>query len=72
MKKNMGTLDRIIRTLLVVLVAALYFANVISGPLALVLGIVAIVFLATSLMSYCPLYTMLGISTCSLKPKATK
>ncbi len=68
MKKNMGNLDRIVRTLLVVLVAVLYATNVIGGTLALILGILAVVFLGTSLLSFCPLYTLFGISTCPVKP----
>lgn len=72
MKKNMGTLDRIIRTLLVALVAVLYFTNVIGGTLALILGIVAVIFLGTSLVSFCPLYTLFGISTCQVKPDQSR
>lgn len=63
MKKNMGTLDRIIRLAMVVLVAVLYFTDVISGTLAIILGIVAAVFLITSLVGTCPLYMPFGIST---------
>ncbi len=63
MKKNMGTLDRIIRVALVVLVAVLYFTGVISGTLAIILGILAAVFLLTSLIGVCPLYMPFGIST---------
>lgn len=63
MKKNMGSLDRIIRLALVVLVAVLYFTNVISGTLAIILGVVALVFLITSLVGVCPLYMPFGIST---------
>lgn len=63
MKKNMGTLDRIIRVSLVVLIAILYFTNVISGTWAIILGILAVVFLLTSLVGFCPLYLPFGIST---------
>jgi hypothetical protein len=63
MKKNMGTLDRIIRVALVILVAVLYFTGVISGTLAIILGILAVVFLLTSLIGFCPLYAPFGIST---------
>lgn len=63
MKKNMGTLDRIIRVSLVVLIAVLYFAGVISGTWAIILGVVALVFLVTSLVGVCPLYMPFGIST---------
>ena len=63
MKKNMGAADRIIRTLLAVVVAVLYFTKQISGTAAIILGIFAIVFLLTSLVSFCPLYVPFKIST---------
>lgn len=67
MKKNMGNADRIIRLLLAVVVAVLYFTNVITGTLGIVLLVVAGVFVLTSLMSFCPLYTLLGVNTCPAK-----
>jgi len=57
MKKNMGSADKIIRLLLAVSVAVLYFTGTISGTLAIILGVLAVVFVATSFMSFCPLYT---------------
>lgn len=63
MKKNMGSLDRIIRIGIAILVAVLYFTNVISGTWAIILGILALVFLLTSLVGTCPLYMPFGIST---------
>ncbi len=63
MTKNMGTLDRLIRTLIAALIAVLYFTNVISGTVAIVLGIVAIVFLVTSFVSWCLAYLPFKIST---------
>ncbi|SEG34671.1 YgaP family membrane protein [Flavobacterium urumqiense] len=63
MKKNMGSVDRIIRTALAILVAVLYFTNIISGTLALVLGALAIIFLITSFVSFCPLYSLFNFST---------
>ena len=63
MKKNMGLLDRIIRVSLVVLIAVLYFTNILSGTWAIILGVVAVVFLLTSLIGVCPLYMPFGIST---------
>ncbi len=63
MKKNMGTADRIIRTLLAILVAVLYFTNQISGTAAIILGIIAVIFLLTSLVGFCPLYVPFKIST---------
>ncbi len=63
MKPNMGNADRIIRVLIAVVVAILYFSNVISGTVAIVLLALAGIFILTSLISYCPLYSPLGIST---------
>ncbi len=63
MKKNMGAIDRSIRTILAIVVAILYFTGNISGITAIVLGIIAIIFLITSFVGFCPLYTLLGIST---------
>jgi hypothetical protein len=63
MNKNMGTADRVIRTLIAVAVGVLYFTNVISGSVAIVLGIVAVVFLLTSCAGSCPAYLPFKIST---------
>ena len=63
MKANMGTIDRAIRTALAILVGVLYFTGQISGTTAIILGIVAVVFLLTSLISWCPLYLPFGLST---------
>jgi hypothetical protein len=63
MKPNMGNADRIIRVLIAVVVAILYFANVISGTVAIVLLALAGIFILTSLVSFCPLYLPFGIST---------
>lgn len=67
MKKNMGTADRIIRLIIAGLVAALYFTNIISGTLGIVLLVLAGIFVLTSLVSFCPLYTLFGIKTCKVK-----
>jgi hypothetical protein len=69
MKMNMGTIDRIIRLTAVVIIAALYFAGQLSGTLAIVLGIVAVAFLATSLIGWCPAYMPFGITTCKTEKK---
>jgi len=63
MKKNMGTADRLIRFLLAVVVGILYFTHQITGTAATILGILAIVFLVTSLVGFCPLYVPLRLST---------
>jgi fatty acid desaturase len=67
MKKNMGSADRIIRVLIAAVIAGLYLSGTISGTLGLVLLILAIVFVLTSLLNFCPLYLPFGISTCSGK-----
>lgn len=67
MKKNMGTTDRIIRLLLAAVFAYLYFGDVVTGTLGLVLVILGGVFVFTSLVSFCPLYSLVGINTCPAK-----
>ena len=64
MKKNMGTADRVIRVLAAVGIGILYFTGRISGTLAIILGVVAVAFLVTSMVSCCPAYGPLGVSTC--------
>ncbi|MEN2436396.1 DUF2892 domain-containing protein [Weeksellaceae bacterium A-14] len=63
MKKNMGTRDRTIRMVTAVVLALLYFTDTVSGTLGWVFIIIAAVFLLTSLVGYCPLYSLLGITT---------
>jgi len=63
MKKNMGTIDKVVRILVALVVVVLYFSNVISGTLAIILLILAGVFILTSFMSFCPLYLPFGLST---------
>ena len=63
MKRNMGIADRVIRGILAIIVAALYFTNQLSPVASIVLGIVAVVFLVTSVVGFCPLYLALGLST---------
>lgn len=63
MKKNIGSADKILRILAAIVIAVLYFTDTITGTLGLILGIVAIVLLLTSLMSFCPAYLPLGINT---------
>ena len=65
MKKNMGTADRLIRTLIAVIIAALYFTGVITGTVGIVLLVVAGIFVLTSLVSFCPLYAPFGLATCA-------
>lgn len=63
MKKNMGSTDKIIRIVIAILIVILYFADTITGTLALILGALAVIFIITSFVSFCPLYSPFGIST---------
>ena len=63
MKPNMGTADKIIRLVVVAVIAILYFTGQISGTVAIILGVVAVAFLVTSLIGWCPAYVPFGIST---------
>jgi len=63
MKSNMGSIDKIIRIFAAIIIVGLYFGNQISGVTALVLLVIAGIFIATSFISFCPLYYPFGIST---------
>lgn len=67
MGKNMGTIDKTIRIIIGFVIFGLYFANIITGTLGIILIILAGVFLLTSVFSYCPLYVPFGIKTCKKK-----
>ncbi|WFB65421.1 DUF2892 domain-containing protein [Sphingobacterium sp. WM] len=60
----MGSQDKLIRIIIAIIIAILYFTNVISGTLAIVLLVVAGIFILTSIIGICPIYSILGISTC--------
>ncbi|HWC53254.1 MAG TPA: DUF2892 domain-containing protein [Chitinophagaceae bacterium] len=63
MKKNMGNADRVARLLLALLIVGLYLLNIITGTLAYVLLAIAGIFVLTSLVSFCPLYSIFKIKT---------
>lgn len=63
MKKNMGTVDRTVRVVLALVVFGLYLMGAISGAAALVLGALAVIFVVTGLVGFCPLYVPFKIST---------
>ncbi|NAS32724.1 DUF2892 domain-containing protein [Flavobacteriaceae bacterium R38] len=67
MKKNMGVTDKVIRFLAAAIIISLYFTNVIEGTLAYVLMGLSVVFLVTSFISFCPLYSLVGLNTCKAK-----
>lgn len=67
MKKNMGSTDKGIRVIIAVIIALLYYFNVVEGTLAYILMALAIVFLLTSFIGFCPLYAPFKINTCKTK-----
>lgn len=67
MKKNMGTADRIIRVIIAAIFAFLYFNGTVTGTVGIVLLILGAVFVLTSLVSFCPLYSIFGIRTCPVE-----
>jgi len=69
MKKNMSSADKIVRVLLAIIIAILFFTNQITGVAAIVLGIFALVFLLTSFIGFCPLYAPFKISTLKKESK---
>jgi DUF2892 family protein len=67
MKKNMGSEDKMIRVIIAVVIGILYYAGIITGTLGIVALVLAGVFVATSLVSFCPAYAPFGLSTCRNK-----
>ncbi|MCB0738952.1 MAG: DUF2892 domain-containing protein [Bacteroidetes bacterium] len=67
MKKNVGNLDKVVRVAIAAVVSGLYFADVVTGTLGIILMVLAGIFLVTSLVSFCPIYAIVGLSTCKVK-----
>jgi len=67
MKKNMGSIDKIIRVILAIVFSGLFFSGIITGIFGYVLLGLAAIFILTSTIRFCPLYLPLGISTCKKK-----
>lgn len=67
MKENMGSIDRIIRLALAAVITVLYLTGIIPGVVGIILIVIALIFAVTSLIGFCPLYTLLKISTCKAK-----
>lgn len=64
MQKNMGSADKIIRIILAAVFFYLYFTGTVTGIIGIILLILGIAFVLTSLIGFCGLYKILGISTC--------
>jgi hypothetical protein len=67
MKQNMGSIDKIVRVLVAVVIGILYFTDQITGTAAIILGIFAVIFLLTSAIGFCPMYLPLKLSTIKKK-----
>jgi hypothetical protein len=69
MINNMGTTDKIIRVVIAAVIGLLVYIDIIPGTVGLVLLVLAVVFLLTSLVSFCPLYTLFGWNSCPAKQR---
>lgn len=69
MNKNMGSTDKLLRLAVAVVLVALYVTETLSGVLGYVALGAAAIFTLTSIVSFCPLYTLLGINTCPVGKK---
>jgi hypothetical protein len=67
MKVNMGSIDKTVRIIVAIVLGVLYFTGTITGTLGIIALVVGGVFLATSLVGFCPLYALFGMSTCPAK-----
>jgi hypothetical protein len=67
MKKNMGSVDRVLRIVVALVLAVLFYTRMISGTLGIVALVAAVVFALTSFVSFCPIYAIFGIKTCKVK-----
>ena len=67
MKKNMGIFDRALRIILAIVVAILIYMEILTGTAAIVIGIIAGIFLITSIIGICGLYSVVGVNTCKVK-----
>lgn len=63
MKRNMSNLDRLIRAIIAVLFAYLYFGGVVTGTFGIILVVLGAILLITSVLGFCPLYVLLKMST---------
>lgn len=67
MKKNVGNKDKIVRIILAIIVIALYATGTVTGTLGIVAMVVAAILVVTSFVSFCPLYAIIGVSSCPVK-----
>lgn len=69
MKRNISNADKLVRLVIVLIIAILYFTNTISGTWTIILGVVALAMLVTSFLNFCPIWAAIGINTFKKKDK---
>ena len=69
MKKNMGSNDKLIRLMVAIVLIIFYYKGILAGTLGIVALVLALILTVTSLISFCPLYTLFGITTCKKEEK---
>ncbi|MFD1292516.1 DUF2892 domain-containing protein [Lutibacter holmesii] len=69
MNKNMGTTDKLIRIVVAIIISVLYFTGIISGTIGVIALVAGGIFLLTSVISICPLYSIFGLNTCKIPKK---
>jgi hypothetical protein len=67
MKTNVGNIDRIIRIVLAIVLAGLYFGGIVEGTIGIIILVLAAVFTLTAIVGFCPLYMLVGLNTCPAK-----
>ncbi len=67
MKTNIGNTDKIVRLVIALILGGLYFAEIVTGTLGIVLLVIAAIMVLTALSGFCPLYALLGMNTCEQK-----
>jgi len=72
MKKNMGSYDKLIRLVVAIVLIVLYYKEILPHPLGIIALALALVLTVTSLIGFCPLYTLFGINTCKKEEKEEK
>jgi hypothetical protein len=69
MKINMGMADRVLRIIIAIVIGALYFTGYLYAWWGIVLLVLAILFVITGFMGFCPVYRIIGINSCARKPE---
>ncbi|MCR9174150.1 MAG: DUF2892 domain-containing protein [bacterium] len=67
MKTNVGTIDKVVRVLIAVVAVILFFTGITEGALGISLMVVGGILALTSIISFCPIYALLGINSCPVK-----